>query len=344
MARQYASTQLPGYSNHIKNVAIVGATGHVGKFLTSALLEKNTFRLTAITRGVANPPPPGVHVATVDYSDSSTLVSTLKGQDALIITMGRSAPADQQSKLIEAAAQAGVPWVIPNEFGGNTDNKVVSDEVLIGPAKRKERELIEKLGVSSWIGMVTGFWYEYSLSGPGLYGIDIAKREVTFFDEATQRLNTTTWPQVGRAVANLLSLPILPQDENDKSLVLSSYQNRLAFVSSFTINQREMLDSLNRVMGLTDSDWKITRVSSKERVKEAKNMAKAGNRMGFAMLLYTRYFYPGENAALYEVTHGLENEKLGLPKEDLDEASKEAVRMTESGYLSGYFKEVLGNA
>ncbi|CAI6341364.1 unnamed protein product [Periconia digitata] len=343
-ATNASSQQTIGFSNRIKNVAIVGATGRLGKFLTSALLDKKSFNITAITRSNSGPPPPGVLVATVDYSDPSTLVSALRGQEVLIITMSRAAPPDQQSKLIDAAATAGVPYVIPNEFGGNTDNKTVSDEVYIGPGKRKLRAQIEELGVSSWLGIVTSFWYEYSLAGPGLFGIDVAKREVTFFDDGKQRLNTITWPQIGRAVANLLSLPILPEDGREKEgqVVLSSYNNCFVFVSSFALNQREMLDSLNRVMGLSDSDWKITQENSRERVQRAKEMAKAGDNMGFVMLLYTRYYYPGENAGLYEVTHGLENEALGLPKESLDQATKEAVEMVERGDLNPYFKAILG--
>lgn len=324
-------------ANHIRNIAIVGAAGQLGKFIVAALLSKNAFNITAITRNGSPTPPAGVNVATVDYDEPDTIVAALEGQDALIITMSIMAPPEQQAKLIQAAAKAGVPWVLPNEFGGDTNNIAVGNDTGIGAPKKKTRELIENLGVSSWIAVATGFWYEYSLAGPSLYGIDINKREVVFFDEGKERINTSTWPQVGRAIANLLALPVHPKDENDKSVTLSWYRNRFVFVSSFTLNQREMLDSVERVTGTTDADWKISNVSSKERFEESKSRMANGERIGFAHALYTRYFFPGEKAALYEVTRGLANENLGLPKEDLDEFTKEAVRLAESGYFTNMF-------
>ncbi|KAL5456842.1 hypothetical protein PMIN06_003689 [Paraphaeosphaeria minitans] len=318
--------------DRIRNIAIVGATGQLGKHITDALLKIPSFNVTALTRGTDTSSfPAGITVIPIDYTDPSTLTSALKNQDALIITLAVSAPPDTQSKLIKAAAEARVPWILPNEYGNNTDTPA-SNDVHIGPLKQAARKLIEDLGVSSWIGIVSGFWYEYSLSGPGLYGIDIAKREVVYFDEGTQRLNTSTWAQVGRAVAGLLALPV--EAEKDGEVTLGSYRNRFVHVSSFAVNQREMLDAVNRVMGLHDADWKIQRIGAKERFEGARTMLAGGNRMGLAYMLYTRYFFPGEDAALHGKMTGLDNEKLGLPVEDLDEATMLAVQMAEDGYFS----------
>ncbi|KAL1593758.1 hypothetical protein SLS60_010490 [Paraconiothyrium brasiliense] len=318
-------------SNHIRNIAIVGATGQLGKHLSAALLKNPTFNITALTRNTDNPSfPPGITAIAVDYSQTSTLSSALKDQDVLIITLSVTAPPDTQSKLIHAAAEACVPWILPNEYGYGSDTGA-SDEVGMGQPKKAARELIEELGISSWVGIASGFWYEYSLSGPGLYGIDIAKREVTFFDEGSQRVNTSTWAQVGRAVAGLLALPV---ESQGGETALIEYRNRFVFVSSFAINQREMLDSLNRVLKLKDEDWDVTRVSAKDRFEDARKRLAGGNRMAYAYMLYTRYFLPGEDAALYEKTKGLDNERLSLPVEDLDEATKTAVGMAEDGYFA----------
>ncbi|KAL5386467.1 hypothetical protein DPSP01_004192 [Paraphaeosphaeria sporulosa] len=318
--------------DRIRNIAIVGATGQLGKHITGALLKNPSFKVTALTRGTDSSSfPAGIAVIPVDYTSPSTLTSALKGQDALIITLAVSAPPDTQSKLIKAAAEARVPWVLPNEYGNNTDASA-SNDVRTGPPKQTARKLVEDLGVSSWLGIVSGFWYEYSLSGPGLYGIDIAKREVVLFDEGTQRVNTSTWAQVGRAVASLLALPV--DAEKDGEAALGAYRNRFVNISSFAVNQREMLDAVNRVMGLGDADWKIERIGAKQRFDDARRMMAEGNRMGFAYMLYTRYFFPGEDAALYEKTAGLDNQKLGLPVEDLDEATRLAVKMAEDGYFS----------
>lgn len=45
-----------------------------------------------------------------------------------MIAMGVTAPLDQENKLIEAAAEANVPWVLPNEWGTDTTDESLSNE------------------------------------------------------------------------------------------------------------------------------------------------------------------------------------------------------------------------
>jgi uncharacterized protein YbjT (DUF2867 family) len=83
--------------------------------MTKELLATGKHTVTAITRPDSKSQlPEGVKIAKVDYENPQTIVEALKGQDALIITLSVFAHAEQD-KLIEAAADAGVPWVIPNE-------------------------------------------------------------------------------------------------------------------------------------------------------------------------------------------------------------------------------------
>ncbi|EON69011.1 hypothetical protein W97_08269 [Coniosporium apollinis CBS 100218] len=334
MAQEYASKQPQGFKNHIENVAIVGAGGQSGKFIVEEMLKNGKHNITAITRaGSTNKVPSGVAVKRVDYNDQSSLVEALKGQDALVITMGVTAPPDQQTKLIEAAAAANVPWIIPDEFGADGSNEETSKDILIGPPKKKDRDHIEKLGKSSWIGIACGVWYEFSLGGgPYRYGFDFKNRTVTFFDDGTTRINTSTWPQTGRSVANLLALKVLPDDESDRSPCLAGLRNKFVYVSSFTINQKEMFDSVLRVTGTGPDDWQVAHVPVKEYYREGVEQLQRGNRVGFAKLLYSRMFFP-DLAGNFEATKGLDNDKLGLPKEDLDEFTKIGVRLAESGYF-----------
>jgi hypothetical protein len=310
----------------------------VGKFLVEALLKKEALSITAISReGSTNTPPQGVNVASINYEDQKTIVEALKGHDALIITMSVMAPAGQQEKLIRAAAEAGVPWIVPDHYGSDLTNQQAGDDILIVAGKKKELALIESLGVSSWVAITCSFWYEYSLGAPGFYGIDIKDRHVTFFDGGTQKLHTTTWPQVARTVAEVLSLPVYPKDSLDSSVTLSNYANASVHVSSFTVNQREMFESVKRVTKTTDSDWKIDSEPARKRFVEAKKeLFSTGNRSAFPKMLYTRFF-TDDGAGLYEDKHGLDNEKLGLPKEDLDEFTMKAVEIAESDYFEKLF-------
>jgi hypothetical protein len=334
MTASHTSPQSHVSAKHLKEIAIVGATGTIGSHIVSALLTKSMFNITAISRADSKGTfPQGVKRSNVDYDDPSTLVSVLKGKDALIITMSVTAAKDTQAKLIRAAADAGITWVLPNEFGMYNTEEAQND--TIGDGKTRDRQLIEEFGMS-WIGVTCGFWYEHSLSAPELYGFDIEKREVVLFDDGVQKLNTSTWDTVGRSVAAILSLPLSADHKDGKNFTLEFYRNRMAFISSFAVSQRDMLDSLQRITGTTDADWTISKVPAKQRFAEAKEQMKSGNRAAFGRALYTRYFH--SDAGLFEKSHGLDNEKLRLPVEDLDEATKRAVKLQESGYWDSYGK------
>lgn len=60
-------------------------------------------------------------------------------------------------------------------------------------------------------------------------------------------------------------------------------------------------------------------------------------------MLYARNFYP-ESSGLFQETRGLDNDKLGLPKDDLDEYTKVATKLAESGYFERYGVGALDDA
>jgi len=71
-----------------------------------------------------------------------------------------SAP-DIQNNLITAAAKAGVPWILPNEYGNDGLNEEVLRNIPILVGKKKYRDLIEELGVSNWIGIASNLWVDF---------------------------------------------------------------------------------------------------------------------------------------------------------------------------------------
>lgn len=333
MAPQYATDLPAGSGNYVHNIAIVGATGTIGKFITDELLKGGKHTVTGITREDSKSQmPEGVKAAKINYDDQSSIVKALRGQDALIITMGTTAPKEQQQKLIEAAAEAKVPFVMPNEYSPDVTNRPdMGRDALIGPAIFAAHELVEKLGVSSWIGLSSGFWYQYSLIiSPNAFGFDIRNKKVTFSDDGLTKTNISTWPQSGRAVARLFSLPILPQDKNDKQPCLGQWKNKECHICSFFISQRDMLDSLLRVTGDKESDWNIEHVPAKERYQQGMEMLQGEDKFGgYVRCMYTRVFYKDGSGDFNE---SLDNDKLGLQMEDLDQATKEAVEMVKSGW------------
>lgn len=303
------------------------AGGNSGKYIAEALLKTGKHTVTAISRAESSAKlPEGIEVKHVDYNNKSNLVEALKGQDALIITMAVTAPKDQEVKLLEAAAEAGVPWVLPNEWGFDTTNRTLVHDSFVGIDKQKNQALVEQLGKSSWIAVATGFWYEWSVAIPNAFGFDFDNRTVTLFDEGETKICTSTWPQVGRAVAALLSLKIQPEGDDDKSVCLSKFRNGYVFVNSFLVNQEDILESILRVTKTDRSEWKVAKEPSKERYTTAlEKLKQGGGQQEFVKVLYTRVFYP-DDSGNFAKTKGLHNDLLGLPTEDIDEATKAAIQ------------------
>ena len=85
-----------------------------------------------------------------------------------------------------------------------------------------------------------------------------------------------------------------------------------------------MLASVLRVTGTKEDDWTITKESAQERFATGVKEVKEGKREGFAKFLYTRIFFP-DGCGDFEHNKGTLNSLLGLPKEDMDEATKVAI-------------------
>lgn len=265
-------------------------------------------------------------MASVDYNDESTIVNALQGQQFLIISMSPTAPRDSHSKLVQAAAKAGVSYIMPNGYGADIDNTKLGMETMLGPMEKANRVEIERLGMQ-WITVCCGFWYDYSLAGGEVrFGFDFDNRSLTTYDDGNTKISTSTLSQVGRAVAEVLSLKEFPEDENDKSLTVSAFLNKGVYVKSFVVSQNDMFESVKRVTKTTDADWTITHETTKNRYEDGLAQVKSGNMAGFGKLLYARAFSPDDPS---EFSAKAQNELLGLPKEDFDECTKIGINMAE---------------
>lgn len=275
--------------------------------------------------------PAGVKSVSVDYDDETTLVEALRGQQFFIISLSVMAPPGTNRKLVDAAAKAGVPWVMPNCWGGDVANEKLVQDTIVSVPILADLKAMEAKGEPSYVAMACSFWYEYSLALPQGYGFDLANRKVTLFGDGNVRINTTTWQQVGRAVAALVGLKELPEDASDTAPTLSSWRNKPLYVASFLLSQRDMLDSLHRVLGTTDADWEIAHEPLQERYQRGLEGMRAGDRTSVGLMLYTRAFFPtGETN--FQEKYGLANEALGLPREDLDEATRRSLSMSKAGW------------
>ncbi|TVY26264.1 hypothetical protein LHYA1_G004959 [Lachnellula hyalina] len=324
---KYAKNQSVDFKNAIERVAIVGAGGTIGSHIANALLKTGRHTVTTLSRkDSGNRFPEGVLVASVDYDDEATIVAALKGQQLLIITMAPTAPRDTHSKLVQAAAKAGIPYVMPNGYGGDIDNIKLGEDTMLGPVAKANRDEIERLGMQ-WITVCCGFWYDYSLAGgDARFGFDFDKRSLTIYDGGNTKTSTSTLSQIGRAVAKVLSLNELPEDENDNSLTLSAFLNKGVYIKSFVVSQNDMFDSVKRVTGTTDTEWTITHEDSKKRYEDGLAQVKVGNMAGFSKMLYARTFYPDVSN---DLSAKAQNELLELPDESLDESTKVGIDLVK---------------
>ncbi|KAH8689011.1 hypothetical protein BGW36DRAFT_433774 [Talaromyces proteolyticus] len=311
-------------SNYISKVAVVGAGGNSGKFMAEALLGTGKHIITAITRVDSDSKlPDGVIVKRVDYDQPDTLVEALKGQDALVITLSGFTPKETEKRLIEAAGEANVKWILPNEWCPDTENEALVNDVSVFQPKPATRRIIEAIGKSSYICVSTGFWYEWSLAIAPAFGFNFSDRSVTLFDEGKTKISISTWPQVGRAVAALLSLPIQAVDQTQQGC-LENLKNKVVYINSFTISQMDMLESVLRVTDTKMEDWTITKEPSQERYSTGLDEIQEGKRIGFAKMMYTRVFFP-DGCGDFEHNKGTINSLLDLPGEDIDAATRIAI-------------------
>lgn len=150
-------------TTHIRNVALVGANGTVGAPILSALLSVGHMTTVLTRPGSSANFPSEVTVRVGDYSDENFAISSLEGQDVLILALAYNAY-DAQIPLIKAAAKARVSYIVPCEFGSDPTHPKLNAEIQMMNMKAPFRKLIEELGVSSWIGMVNNPWVEFSIN------------------------------------------------------------------------------------------------------------------------------------------------------------------------------------
>lgn len=88
--------------------------------------------------------PAGTVVKEIDYADADTIVDALRGQDALIITLSVQAPEETNMILVSAAIEAGVSWIMPNEWGPDNADASVRKDIAAFESKGKIYSFLTK--------------------------------------------------------------------------------------------------------------------------------------------------------------------------------------------------------
>lgn len=161
-------------ADKLKNITLVGASGNLGSRTLEALLRHDALNISVITRPSSTIDYPSkVIVKKGEYTDKSFLQSALQGQEVVVILLG-FAGLPYQDAVIEAAAEAGVKYVLPAEYGLDSANSKILNAAEVIQDKREVQKKIETLGMR-WIAVVTGPWIEYvrDCFRPALFCIDV---------------------------------------------------------------------------------------------------------------------------------------------------------------------------
>ena len=254
-----------------------------------------------------------------DLKDESFLTSTFQGQDVVVLMPPLPQLVSLQEPAVRAAARAGVPYILPAEFGPDPfASKLIEENQLLQDKKKKIRDLIEELGVSSWISVAVGPFLDMNIKS-GLWGIDVENRKATIWTGAVGKVNASSVAQTGQASAAVLSLP--GQD-------LSRYKNKAFYVPSFHLTQKELLQAFQKATGTADQDWEIDYQDVNDALKDCNDKIQQKDATAPFVKFFLAHFREGSGGDFESKVDASEVKKLheiGLQKEAVDDVLKRTV-------------------
>ncbi|KAH9217034.1 NmrA-like family protein [Leptodontidium sp. 2 PMI_412] len=284
-------------TSQLKNIAIIGASGSVGKLILDALVREARFHVTVLTRSSSTAIfPTDITTRKTDYS-AADLIKAFAGQDAVISVVGLSGFTEQKS-FIDAAISAGVKRFIPSEFSSNTLSPAVLQLLPIFAQKKEVLDYLkEKEGSGlTWTAIWPALLFDSGLKN-GFLGFDLEARTATIWDKGTNQFTLTDDDQLGSAVLAVLDRP-------------EQTVNKNIYVASFETSQKEILAALEEATG---DKWTVTDTTTTREVAEASEKLGKGDFSGAFTLVRATSFanIPGLRAN-YGRDEDLSNELLGL--------------------------------
>jgi hypothetical protein len=267
------------------------------------LLHKSSFNVTVLSRENSTSTfPSGVTVIHANYDSPQSLKEAFEGQD-VVISLIASAVLGDQTKFIDAAIAAGVQRFLPSEFGSDTADPKTRAIVAISQTKydivnylkSKESEL-------SWTSIISGPFFDWCMR-VGFHGFDFNKKTATIFDNGTGRFSTSNLHTVALTVVKALENPELTK-------------NQYVYVSGLETTQNEILAAVEKVTG---EKWAIVQATTKELAEWGRAKLEKGDYMGILDLLRCVTFGAEQELGLFEQGR-LWNERLGIPKDDLEKS------------------------
>lgn len=190
--------------------------------------------------------PSTVRLVAVDYNDIASLTNALKGQDAVVSTVGMEGIPGQKL-VIDAAIQAGVQRYIPSDFGSLTTNPAARflphhvSMVEIQDYLRSKSDKIEHTIFS--IGAFTDFLVSFG------FAFDWENKTAQLWGDGTSRISTTSLSGAARAIVGALKNP-------------EPTKNKNVFVHELVVTQSQLLALAKKYS--PQAEWTITKIDDPE--------------------------------------------------------------------------------
>lgn len=193
------------------DIKITQATGNLGKYILKALQQAQpAFQsIRVLTRSAASASTavqgPGIEIREVDYSSHESLVAALQGMDAVVSAIGTESVAGQEA-IVDAAAEAGVRFFVPSQFGLADTHPLLQRDFPIFADKNRVQERLERYraeGRLEYALVFVGLWLDWGLRSGFL--LDLARRRVALWDGGERPISFTTLESISQAVVAVLS-------------------------------------------------------------------------------------------------------------------------------------------
>lgn len=278
----------------------------MGKPVLNALIKSGKFNITVLSRASSKSTfPDSVNVFHVEYTSVDSLTAALRGQDAVISTVGTEG-FQGQAVIIDAAIAAGVKRFIPSEFGSDTKNPKSAALPVFGYKIATQKYIEEKAAANpdfTYTYVINGVFLDWALEAGFLLYQQTGKPRI--FDGGDNLFSATTLPSIGLAVVG-----VLEHFEETK--------NRAVYIESTRITQNQLLAIAKRAA--PQKKWEPVRETLAEVKKSADEKLAKGDYSHGVLYEYL-------NLALYAEGYGgawskLDNDLLGVPRKS--EAELEA--------------------
>lgn len=234
-------------------VAVAGATGGLGKLVSSALIRRGA-TVKALVRPNTSPSrtddlrTSGANIVPVDLADTPHLARELQGATCVVSTLQglKDVIHGAQGQLLDASVAAQVPRFIPSDFSLDfTKTKAGSNRNL--DLRRQFHTQLDKSGIA-WTSILNGGFLDL-MSGDSPM-INHKRRKIPYIGQPTQLLDFTTMADTAEYTAAVAT------DPNPTPKILR--------IASVSVSVQDIADAQTAVQGIKYTPLKVGTVGTME--------------------------------------------------------------------------------